>query len=183
MIDPHFWWYLARASGIVAWALLTSSMLWGVLMVTRVFRAIDRPAWLLDLHRWLSALTIFAVILHLLALYADSYVQFSVAELIVPFVSTWRPVAVATGVVAMYLLLAVQISSLLMKKMSKKIWQAIHLTSYLMFVCVSAHSFLAGHDRGASLFQSFAAIVIAVMLLATFTRLRYRKTSVPRIQN
>ncbi|NCU87736.1 MAG: hypothetical protein EBV58_08045 [Actinobacteria bacterium] len=87
---PQFWWFLSRASGIVAWALLTGSVLWGILLATRVLKAIDRPAWLLDLHRWLSALTIFAVALHLVALYADSYVEFSVTDLMVPFVATWR---------------------------------------------------------------------------------------------
>ncbi|NCW84527.1 MAG: hypothetical protein EBV75_07345 [Acidimicrobiia bacterium] len=90
--NPQFWWFLSRASGIVAWALLTGSVLWGILLATRMLKAIDRPAWLLDLHRWLSALTIFAVALHLVALYADSYVEFSVTDLMVPFVATWRTI-------------------------------------------------------------------------------------------
>ena len=171
--NPQFWWFLSRASGIVAWALLTGSVLWGILLATRMLKAIDRPAWLLDLHRWLSALTIFAVALHLVALYADSYVKFSVTDLMVPFVATWRPFAVALGVFATYLLLIVQVSSLLMKRLPRKIWRSIHLTSYVMFVFVILHSFLAGHDRGASMFVSFSAVLISVTAIATAIRVRY----------
>jgi len=174
---PQFWWFLSRASGIVAWALLTGSVLWGILLATRVLKAIDRPAWLLDLHRWLSALTIFAVALHLVALYADSYVEFSVTDLMVPFFATWRPFAVALGVFATYLLAIVQVSSLLMKRLPRKIWRSIHLTSYVMFVFVTLHSFLAGHDRGASMFVSFSAVLISFTAIATAIRVRYATSS------
>ena len=41
MTDPHLWWYVTRASGLVAWAAITGSVLWGVLLATRVVRSID----------------------------------------------------------------------------------------------------------------------------------------------
>ncbi|MCX6531272.1 MAG: ferric reductase-like transmembrane domain-containing protein [Actinobacteria bacterium] len=174
MTNSHFWWYLSRASGIVSWALLTATILWGIFLATRIFKPFDRPAWLLDLHRWLGALTIFGVALHLVALFADSYVEFSVADLVVPFMSSWRPVALALGVVAMYLLVIVQVSSLMIKKLPKKIWRAIHFLSYPMFLFVMLHSFLAGSDRGQALFFSFAAILVFFTGISTIQRVKYK---------
>ena len=50
-MNPQFWWHLARSSGIVAWALLTASMIWGLLFTTRLLKGRPTPKWLLDLHR------------------------------------------------------------------------------------------------------------------------------------
>ncbi|MHB1089850.1 MAG: ferric reductase-like transmembrane domain-containing protein [Ilumatobacteraceae bacterium] len=173
MINPVFWWYLTRASGIVAWVLLTSSTLWGILLSTRLLKPYDRPAWLLDLHRWLGSLTILVVSLHLASLVADSYVHFGVADLLVPMATSWKPLAVAWGIISMYLLVAVQVSSLLMKKLPKKIWHGIHLISYVIFVSVSIHSLTAGTDRGAALFQALAVALITLMVAFTGVRLIY----------
>ena len=181
MTNSHFWWYLSRASGIVSWALLTATILWGIFLATRIFKPFDRPAWLLDLHRWLGALTIFGVALHLVALFADSFVEFSVRDLLVPMSTTWRPWAVASGILAMYLLVAVQLSSVVMKKIPKKVWRVIHLTSYLMFCLVTLHSFLAGSDRGNNLFNMFALAVILMAILATSIRVLYTRNPTRKV--
>ena len=64
-MSSQFWWHMARASGIVTWGFLMASALWGILLSTRVLKPYDRPAWLLDLHSWLGAITIFGTGLHL----------------------------------------------------------------------------------------------------------------------
>ena len=35
-LKPQFWWYLARASGIVAWVLLALAVVWGLLVASRM---------------------------------------------------------------------------------------------------------------------------------------------------
>ncbi len=178
MLNPQIWWYLTRASGIVAWVLLTASTLWGILLSTRLLKPYDRPAWLLDLHRWLGSLTILIIGLHLAALVADSYVHFGVADLLVPMATSWKPLAVAWGIIAMYLLVVVQVSSLLMKTLPKKLWRGIHLTSYAVFVSVSIHSLTAGTDKGVALFQALAVALVTLMVAFTAVRLMY--TGKPR---
>lgn len=173
MINPQFWWYLTRSSGIVAWVLLTASALWGILLSTRLLKPYDRPAWLLDLHRWLGSLAVLVVGLHLAGTVADSYVHFGVADVLVPMATSWKPLAVAWGIIAMYLLVAVQVSSVLMKKLPKKLWRGIHLTSYAMFVSVSIHSITAGTDKGVALFQALAVALITLMIAFTSVRLLY----------
>jgi cytochrome b len=71
-MSPQFWWFLTRASGIVAWLMLTASIIWGIVLSTKAFPEQRRPAWLLDLHRWLGGLTVSFVAIHLAALVADS---------------------------------------------------------------------------------------------------------------
>ncbi len=90
-MNPQFWWFLTRASGIVAWLMLTASVIWGIVLSTKAFPEQRRPAWLLDLHRWLGGLTVSFVAIHLAALVADSYVSFGLVDLLVPFASAWKP--------------------------------------------------------------------------------------------
>ena len=53
-MTSQLWWYVARAGGIVAWALLTASVLWGLILSTKLRPPRVRPAWTLDLHRFLG---------------------------------------------------------------------------------------------------------------------------------
>jgi hypothetical protein len=111
-VNPQLWWYAARSGGMVALALLAASVLWGLALSTKVFRGRPRPNWLLDLHRFLGGAAVVFTGIHVLSIVADSYVHFGLAEILVPFVGSWHPVAVGWGIVAMYLLLAVEVTSL-----------------------------------------------------------------------
>ena len=172
-MNDQFWWHLSRASGIVTWGFLIATALWGILLATRVLKPYDRPAWLLDLHSWLGTVTLFGTALHLAALVGDSYVHFGVADLFVPFASSWKPLAVAWGIIAMYLLVVVQVSSWAMKRIPKSLWRTLHLLSYGLFVTVSIHAFSAGTDRANHFFQAFGVAIITVMVGATAIRVLY----------
>lgn len=172
-MNNQFWWHLSRASGIVTWGFLIASALWGILLATRVLKPYDRPAWLLDLHSWLGTITIFGTALHLAALVGDSYVHFGTADLFVPFATSWKPLAVAWGIIAMYLLVVVQVTSWTMKKIPKSLWRTLHMLSYGLFVTVSIHAFSAGTDRANHFFQAFGVAIITVMVGATAIRVLY----------
>ncbi len=103
-MDPQLWWYTARAGGIVALALTAGSVIWGLLLSTRVLQGRPSGAWLLDLHRFLGGAAVIFTGIHLAGLVADTYVHFGVADLLVPFASDWKTGAVAWGIVAFYLL-------------------------------------------------------------------------------
>ena len=84
--------------------------------------------------------------IHVLALVADSYLTFGAMEILVPMTSRWRPTAVSFGVAALYLLVAIHVSSLLMKRISKRTWRGIHSLSALLVWCAVVHGALAGTD-------------------------------------
>ena len=96
----------------MAWALVVASCAWGLLHATRALGRRPTPAWMLSTHRYLSALALVFVGVHVVAILADSYVHFGLADVLVPIAAAWHPLAVAWGIVAMYLLVAIEVTSL-----------------------------------------------------------------------
>jgi len=152
-------WYVARASGIVAWALILTTIVWGLLLATKVLGRRPSPAWLLSLHRYLGALTVAFVGVHVGAILLDSYTSFGITDVLVPFAGSWHPVAVAWGIVGMYLLVAIEITSLLRHRMSKRAWHAVHLLSYFLFATTTVHMLTAGTDVKALVASSTAVLL------------------------
>ena len=176
-------WYVARAAGLVAWTLLTASVFWGLSISTKVFRGKPRPAWMLDLHRYLGGLATIFTVLHVGAIVADSYVHFDLMSVLIPFASSWRPVAVAWGVVGLYLLLAVEVTSLLRTRLPKKLWRATHFASFPLFGLATLHALTAGTDGSAWLVQLGAAaavIGIAAMTVLRVVQSRRARSALPR---
>ena len=176
-MNEQLWWYLARSAGMAAAALMIGALVLGVLAATRALKDIDRPAWLVALHRWLSVLTAVAVVTHLVALVADSYVHFGLAELLVPGTSSWRPVAISFGVIALYLFAVVHVSSLAMKRLPKAWWRRLHALSYLSVWAALMHAGTAGTDTTNVVYRAVAmvltmAAVMAVLLRVLLGRLR-----------
>jgi len=79
-VSQHLAWYVSRATGIVAWGLIVASMVWGFLYATRVLGRKARPWWMLGVHRFLGALAIVFVLVHVLAIVADSYTSFGLVD-------------------------------------------------------------------------------------------------------
>lgn len=174
-MNSEFWWYVTRSSGIVAWLMLTASVVWGILLSTKAFPNQRRPVWLLALHRWLSGLMVSFLAIHLAALIADSYVTFDVADLLVPFASEWKPGAIALGVIGMWLLVAVQLTSLAVRRLPRRVWRFVHLSSYLAFWLTSFHAAFAGSDRTSILYQATAVVSISAVVWALMYRVANRR--------
>ena len=174
------WWYLARSAGMVAWAMLTASVLWGIVLATDPFPRWRRRAWLLDLHRWLGGLTVAFLGIHLAALVADSQEHFGAWEILVPLTSAWRPWAVALGVLAMCGLVAVQGTSLAMRHLPRRAWRTIHLAAYATFVSVAFHGALAGSDATRPVYAWSSVVAIGLVLAGTTYRLVHRGKRGPR---
>ena len=175
-MNEHIFWYVARATGIVAWVLLTASVIWGLALSTRVAGRTPRPPWILALHRYLGGSAVVYTALHLASLWADNYVDFSVADLFVPMASSWRPGAVAWGIAAMYLLVAVEVTSLLKRRIPTRVWRAIHVSSLALLTGVWVHAFAAGSDMGTPIARWFAmgsaAVTLFLLAYRALSRLR-----------
>jgi len=165
-------WYVNRAAGIVAWLLLASSMLVGLLLSSRALGKKARPNWLTDLHRGLSGLAVAFVAVHVAGAIGDDYIHFGAADVLVPFASGWRPWAMAWGVVSTYLLVAVEASSLLRKHLPKQAWRAIHFASFPLFATATTHAFTAGTDVGSTLGIAVASLASAAIAFLTVVRIR-----------
>jgi DMSO/TMAO reductase YedYZ heme-binding membrane subunit len=164
------WWYVARSAGIVAWGLSALAVLWGLALATRALGRKPPAPWLLDVHRFLGALTVVFVVVHLVGLAYDPWASFGLDELLVPMASSWKPAAVAWGIVAFYLLLAIEGTSLLRSRLPVRLWRGVHLTSYVMYALATVHLLLAGTDRYNPVLR--AAIVISIGTVVFFTMYR-----------
>jgi hypothetical protein len=118
------------------------------------------------------------VVAHVGALAFDSFVGFDWDDLLVPFASAWRPAAVAWGVVAAYLLVAVEVTSLLMRHLRRGLWHAVHLLSLVVFGAVTLHALYAGADAQEPLVQAFATGSATVVVLLVLVRLAWRPRTV-----
>lgn len=171
-MNEKLWWYVARSTGIVAWALVAAAVIWGLLLTTRLVGGRTAPRWLLDLHRFLGGLAVAFTALHLVGLVADSYTHFGPADLLVPLASAWKPGPVALGVVAMYLLVAVELTSLAMRRLPRRLWRWVHLTSFGSFWLASLHAVTAGTDStNPALWLTYLLTSALVLFLTVFRTL------------
>lgn len=168
-VAEQTWWFVARSTGLVAYVLLAVTVIGGLVLSSRLLRRPPSNA-LLDWHRFVGGLSVVFTGVHLLAIYADSYVEFGLADLFVPFLSSWRPLPVALGIVALYLVLAVELTSLLRRRLRPGLWRLIHQLSLPAFLLVTAHLLLAGTDAS----NPVVLVVVGALLAATAVLLALR---------
>jgi DMSO/TMAO reductase YedYZ heme-binding membrane subunit len=167
----QLWWDVARAAGIVSWCLLATSVLWGLAISTRTTPDRVRPNWMLDVHRFLGGLAVVFVGVHVTGLLLDDYVHFGLTELFVPLASSWHPVAVTWGIVGLYLLLAVEITSLARRRLPRRVWRRVHALSFPTFALATVHALTAGTDRGNVVWQVALWATVAAVTFLTVVRL------------
>ena len=166
-MSEQFSWYLARAGGLVAWTALALSVVLGLVLAGRLLPK-GKSAWTQEVHQFLGGLATVFTAVHVLALVADNYVHFGWTETLVPFASEWRPGAVAAGIVAFYLLVAIEVTSLAVRRLPRRMWRTIHQSSLPLFLFATLHGFLAGADASGSLYMGLtlgACALIGVLAL------------------
>jgi sulfoxide reductase heme-binding subunit YedZ len=180
-LSSQVWWFVSRSSGIIAWALLTLSVCWGLFISTKAVAKASTPAWLLDLHRFLGGIAVTFTAIHLFGLWADSYVEFGWRELFVPMATEWKPGPVAWGIVALYVLVAVELTSLAMKHLPRKLWRVIHHLSLPLYAMATYHGVAAGTDKTNQVFRIAAlASVNIVAFLAIVLILAARRAALAK---
>ena len=139
-------WYLSRASGSVAYALLWGSVTWGLFLSTGLGRAWVRPPQLLDAHQFLSAAAVGFGSFHGLVLMGDRYVSFPLRAVVVPFAGRYEPLLVACGQIALWLSLLLIVSFHIRRHIGARAWRRLHYTSFGAFGLAFVHATLLGTD-------------------------------------
>ena len=141
-------WYATRATGLTALVLLTLTMVLGLTTTTRA-RARHWPGFAQqELHRRLSILSVLFLGVHVLTSVLDTFVTIPWAAIVVPFVSTYQGFWIGVGAVALDLMIAVFVTSLLRQRMRPATWRAVHWLAYLSWPVAMAHTFGMGTDAG-----------------------------------
>lgn len=188
-IAASWQWYVIRASGFTGAALLVLLMLSGIGQVTGFTYRFLEPlkAWML--HKAMAFALCGAIAVHVLFLYLDHYIVFSIPQLFIPFLSRYTnnvPLfgahlavfGVAFGILAAYGVAIVVLSSLGWISSKKKAWKWLHYLSYFVMLAVLLHGLIVGSDLKYGTFRASWLLLGAVLLLAVISRLwRSRTTS------
>jgi sulfoxide reductase heme-binding subunit YedZ len=169
-------WYIARSSGIVAYLLLSSSVVLGALMAGRAKFAWPRFA-VEEVHRFLALLAGVFIVVHGSALLLDTVVPISLKQELVPFSSPYRPFAVALGVLAAELMAAVGITNLLRSRLPHQVWRRAHYLTLAVWGLATVHGFLAGTDRLDPWFAGIAVATVASVAMVLLTRFSPNRVS------
>jgi methionine sulfoxide reductase heme-binding subunit len=156
-------WYATRASGLMALILLTLTMVLGLITTTRA-KARNWPGFAQqEIHRRISILAVVFLGIHVVTSVIDTYVNISWAAIVVPFTSDFGTFWVGVGAVALDLMLAVFVTSLLRARMRAGTWRAVHWLAYASWPIALAHTFGMGTDsREAWVIAVGVACVLAV---------------------
>ena len=164
-------WYFARSAGIVAYLLLSASVVAGTLMSGRA--ALTWPRFAVEeLHRFLAILTGIFVVLHGASLLLDRVVPISLAQMVVPFTSHYRPFAVGLGVTTAELLAAVGLTNLFRQELPRRFWRRVHYLTIPAWILATLHGVLAGSDVLDPWFAGIAAAAITAVGFAFAFRTR-----------
>jgi methionine sulfoxide reductase heme-binding subunit len=163
-------WLVARASGLVAFGLLTTSVWLGLAMSTRLLGP-KRQKRLLGLHRTLAWTGLSMVALHVGGLLFDPILHFGALAVVVPGAASWRTGAVALGVVAAWLSLALAASFNARRWIGQKGWRRLHYATFAAFWLALGHALLVGTDLRGLGGPVTALLAAAPVLWLTFYRL------------
>jgi methionine sulfoxide reductase heme-binding subunit len=168
--DTHWFWYFSRATGVTAYLALAMATVWGLLVSSGMVDWLVARGRSVELHKWLSSVSLVLVVGHGAALIEDSYVRFDALDVLVPFLAPYRPVAVGLGIVGLYLALVVYGSFAVRTRLGMRRWRALHALSFPAFALVTLHGVLAGSDSGLSLVRLMYIVSAGLVLWLTLYR-------------
>ncbi|HEX6605657.1 MAG TPA: hypothetical protein VF276_01970 [Chloroflexia bacterium] len=146
---PHAYWYISRACAFVAFGLLWLSMLAGLGITSRLARYWPGLPGSFELHRFTALLGLGFAAMHALVLLGDPYMNYTLAQLLVPFMSTeYRQAWVGFGQLAIYLLAVVAFSFYVKDRLGIHAWRLIHMLSFALFLMTIIHGVAGGTDSG-----------------------------------
>lgn len=164
-------WFIIRGSGIVAFALLSASLLWGLMVSTKVFGRAIKAKGLQWLHESLGLGAVLATAIHLVSLSMDEYIGFGWADILIPGFTDWRPLAAALGGVAFWSLLVVTLSFYVKKRIGQNMWRSIHYLSFGTFLSALLHGLFSGTDTGSPLVAGLYLGSTLLVVLLTAVRI------------
>jgi hypothetical protein len=146
VIDHTLSWEIARAGGLLAYLLATGSVVIGILLSLKL-RSARWPRFLTtELHRFVTVLALVFTAVHGLAVWVDPFTGFSPGEVLIPFASHYRPLWLALGIVAGYLLVAVWASEYVRKWIGYAWWRRFHYLAFGVFALATLHGLGSGSD-------------------------------------
>ncbi|HZD87087.1 MAG TPA: ferric reductase-like transmembrane domain-containing protein [Gaiellaceae bacterium] len=174
-------WYAARASGVAAYVVLSLVVSLGLSLGGKAQNRRWPRFSVEDIHRFGGLLVGSLVAIHVLTIAADSFLPFSLTQLLVPFTASYRPVWTGLGIAAAELLLALAITNHYRRRLPYRFWRNAHYLNFAVWTLASLHGLMAGTDRGApwlAILYGASVATVAMLLLWRFGGLVLRSPGV-----
>jgi methionine sulfoxide reductase heme-binding subunit len=164
-------WYLTRGTGVVTLLLLTAVVVLGVTGATR-WQTTRLPRFVVaGMHRNLSLIAVVFLAAHVITTIGDGFAPIGLKDAVIPFASPYRPIWLGLGTVAVDLLLAVMLTSMLRGRLGLRTWRAVHWLAYASFPVALVHSLGTGTDARVGWMQLLAAVCTGAVAVAVLWRI------------
>lgn len=169
--DPKAYWYLARATAFVSLSLLWVSMALGLGMTNKAARLWPGTPAAFAIHEYVSLLGLAFAAFHALILLGDHYINFTLAQVLMPFATTeYHPFWVGLGQLGFYLWAIVAVSFYIRKAIGQKTWRLLHYASFAMYMMGLFHGLFSGTDSTAGWAQTYYWFSFGSLLFLLFVR-------------
>ena len=164
------YWFIARITGLTAFAVLSLSVLSGEALRTSVLDFLAKNRAVRKLHDFTTPLWLPLVFAHVIALVLDKTARIQPVNVVVPFLTDYGAIPIGLGTLAFDIIMVVTITSWLRSRMNNTLWMWIHRTSYLGFVAIFFHAALSGTDFDAPLVSALAWSTAAGLAILGISR-------------
>ncbi len=154
----HFFWITTRAAGAAALLLSSASVAAGLLQSGWLRRG--RAGELRAVHEALSLATIGAIVLHAASLLGDGFLAPNLADVTIPFVSSYQRLWTTLGILGGWGLIALGLTYYARGRIGVARWRQLHRFTALAWIAGVAHSLGEGTDAGEAWFLAAAAIAV-----------------------
>ncbi len=162
-------WVFERLFAFLAYFAVTGSVVYGLLLSTKILDAIAHRPITFTLHQDLASIGLGLAAVHGMLLALDKTVPFTLAQIAVPGMAPYAPIWVAAGQVAFYLMVVVIASFYLRRQIGQRAWRTLHYVTFLAFLGATVHGILAGTDSGTPwAWWIYVGSMIAVVFLLTY---------------
>jgi methionine sulfoxide reductase heme-binding subunit len=170
-------WYAARASGVAAYVVLSLVVSVGLTLGGKAQSRRWPRFSVEDVHRFGGLLVGSLVGVHVLAIAADSFLPFSLTQLLIPFTASYRPIWTGLGIAAAELLVALAITNHYRRRLPYRFWRRAHYLNFAVWTFASLHGLMGGTDRGAPWLAILYGVSVATVLMLLLWRFSGRRTT------
>jgi sulfoxide reductase heme-binding subunit YedZ len=174
-------WYAARASGVAAYVVLSLVVCLGLTLGRKAQNRLWPRFSVEDIHRFGGLLVGSLIGVHVLTIAADSFLPFSLTQLIVPFTARYRPIWTGLGIAAAELLLALAITNHYRKRLPYRFWRTAHYLNFAVWTLASIHGLMSGTDRGAPWLAIIYGVAVASVVMLLLWRFGGQVLRSPRV--
>jgi sulfoxide reductase heme-binding subunit YedZ len=171
----HWFWILSRGAGTAALVLAAASISYGLVMAGKMKRggAADRRTY----HEALAVSTLVAIAFHGLVLLGDPFLHPNLADVTIPFVSSYKTIWTSMGIAAGWMLIAIALSFYVRDRIGRARYAIIHRLVIVAWVLGLVHAFFEGTDAGTAWF--IGTVVVSSLPVAVLLGLRVTGRTLP----